>query len=192
MFTWIWASPRWYLFLHICSLYWVLRQLTNDIVIPLLLTDDHAFLITGHVLTGCTLGTGGPGGEQWGPSTGCQGASLPGRRKGAWSPVLGGGLWASVGRRARHHLQGKCRESSARAVTSLPARCPYSCGLPSRPESVPATPGCLPPHHPGCGPRCGRRRGAGLSQVPRQRADALPHRSCSPEPWCPSSRVSGP
>lgn len=48
-----------------------LQLLTNDVIIPFLLTDNHAFLITGHVLTGRTLGTGGSGGQQWRPPTGC-------------------------------------------------------------------------------------------------------------------------
>lgn len=87
-----------------------LLLLTNDIIISFLLTDDHAFLITGHVLTGRTLGTRGSSGQQGRPPTGRQGTSFSRSRKGAWSPKLCRRFWARVGCRARHHLQGGCKE----------------------------------------------------------------------------------
>lgn len=125
--TWIQSLPT----LQTWAGVWALQLLTNDIIIPFLLTDDHAFLITGHVLTGRTLGTGGSGGQQRRPPTGRQGTSLPRSCEGGWSPILGRRLRARVRRRARHHLQDRYRESLARAVTlgsppclSPPPPCP--------------------------------------------------------------------
>lgn len=84
---------------------------------------------------------------------------------------------------------GQVTRSSEGGITSGSPPCPSP--LPIGPESVPVAPGYLLPHHPSCGPHCGRRLGAGPSQVPPPCADAQSHTSCSLEPWYPSSRVSG-